>query len=217
MSGELTREWRESRGRSNGTRVVKLGEFALNVPESWQSHSLSSLCEHGRPLCYGVVQPGESCAQGVPLIRVQDMLDGGIAVGELRTIASKVDKDFQRSRVYGGEVLISLVGTIGRIAIVPDGLVANIARALGRVAPAAELVSHDWLSTWLSAGPAQDWLSSSAHEVERKTLNLGDLAELLVCVPPIDEQAAIVSRVELLLAATQRTHTTTVAIEASHR
>jgi len=202
-SGKLTEQWRAERGQSNETRLCALGETGIEVPACWRLESLTSIIDPKRPLCYGVVQPGPEDTTGIPLIRVQDMENGAVLVEQLRTISAEVDQQYRRSRVQAGDLLISVVGTIGRTAVVPKKVEANIARAIARVACRAGVESR-WVNTWLSSNLLQWWLVSSSNEVARKTLNLSDLAGTPIAVPPEDEQKEIVRRVESLLTIADR-------------
>jgi type I restriction enzyme S subunit len=195
---------------SDGTthQLVMLGEEALRIPGSWQVVDVGQATDPARPLCYGVVQPGAETSEGVPLIRVQDMEAGSVLKSQLRTVSSEVDQEYRRSRVAGGEVLISVVGTIGRTAIVPAGMKANIARAVARLA-CRDGVLNLWLHYWLSTESLQWHLLRSAKEVARKTLNLADLARIPLALPSPEEQAQIVNRVLELFAFAD-------AIEARH-
>lgn len=202
-SGKLTEDWRSLNKDDEEVQSVLLMEDEIIVPKSWNILSLRDVIDPDRPLCYGVVQPGEERAGGVPLIRVQDMERGGVLTNALRTISSDVDAEYKRSRVVGGELLISVVGTIGRTAIVPHGLEANIARAVARVA-CRQGISSVWVNIWLSSDALQWWLTSSSKEVARKTLNLSDLATAKVAIPSVEEQTEIVLRVEALFAYADR-------------
>lgn len=192
VNGSLTASISQLKG--SATQVVKLGEDELVVPASWQVVDLQQVIDPARPLCYGVVQPGVETSDGVPLIRVQDMESGTILKSQLRTVAPSVDAEYRRSRVVGGEVLVSVVGTIGRTSVVPTGLSANIARAVARIA-CRDDVSGLWVHYWLSTDSVQWHLLNSAKEVARKTLNLSDLARIPIALPGPAERSLIVEKV----------------------
>lgn len=198
-SGRLTVDMRAD----DETTWMKLGGAKYQIPKSWAVSSLERHIDPLRPLCYGVVQPGAERTGGIPLVRVQDMEHGSISVAQLRTVEMDVDQEFSRSRVVTGDVLVSVVGTIGRVAVVPKAFRGNIARAIARVAPAAG-VEGGWLRYWLESPEIQWWLTSSSREVARKTLNLGDLAQLPLPTPTREEQTEIVRRVETLFAFADR-------------
>lgn len=203
-SGELTREWRERRGVQEVSQTISFGDEYVTFPASWHQSPLAELLDPSRPLCYGVVQPGESSTSGPFLVRVQDLVAGTIALNDLRTISNTVDREYQRSRVRGGDVLISVVGTIGRIAIVPDGFEGNIARAVARLACGPRVLPQ-WTQYWLESNPVQCWLVRNAREVARKTLNLSEVAAVRVAVPPLPEQTEIARRTQELLSYAKRT------------
>jgi type I restriction enzyme S subunit len=202
-SGELTRDWRDKHGIPGQVAEFQIGDETLEVPDSWQRAGLRELLDPARPLCYGVVQPGDEVAGGVVLVRVQDLGNGTVQTGDLRTISAAVDQEYKRSRVREGDILVSIVGTIGRVAIVPQDFEGNIARALARLACGPH-VTPAWIRYWLESSVVQWWLLNSSREVARKTLNLSELAETPVAVPSREEQAEIVRRVEELFAMVER-------------
>lgn len=184
----------------NHRAQITLGDEVLELPPGWTSAPLGSLIDSSRKLCYGVVQPGPEVESGIEMIRVCDINGGKIAWGELRRISQEVDNEYRRSRVAPGDILLSVVGSIGRAAIVRESRPANIARAVARVAADRSRVSSEWLCLWLTSPRVQWWLLSSSKEVARKTLNLKELSELPVPVPPKEVQDATVRRVEQLFA-----------------
>lgn len=167
-----------------------------SLPEGWCWASVDQLTDGGRRLAYGVLVPGEDLAGGVPFIRVGDLRDGTVDTTELKYIARSVADQFPRTYVMGGEVLISLVGTIGRTAIVPRSLAgANVARAVGMF-PSTSMASERWIEIWFRSPSTRAELDGKAHEVARKTLNLEDVRIAAVAIPPRTEQERIVSEVE---------------------
>jgi type I restriction enzyme S subunit len=89
----------------------------------------------------------------------------------------------------GGEVLLSIQGTIGRVAICPPRLKgANISRTLALIAPDERLNRH-FLRYWLLSLHGQFPTCGST----RASLNIGALRELNAPVPPLPEQQRIVA------------------------
>lgn len=161
------------------------------LPEGWCWGRLDEVTRADLPICYGVVQPGQAVEGGVRLVRVCDLADGEVQVDRLRTISEDVAAQYERSKLLGGEALISIVGTVGRVATVTDSLAgANIARAIARLVPLGG-VSGDWLARWLSTAFMQHRLLLDAREVARKTLNIQQLREQPVPLSPIAESEEI--------------------------
>jgi type I restriction enzyme, S subunit len=187
------------------------------LPEGWVWATTQQLCEAERPISYGVLQPGDHVSNGVPLVRVGDVSEGRVAVGELKRIRSAIADEYRRTTLQGGEVLLTVVGSIGRTAVVPPSLAgANIARAVAML-PVSPLVRAPWVEIWLRFEPNRQRLESLAHEVARKTLNLEDVRDFSVPLPPFEEQDCIIeqtensdSMIDVLL-----TSTNTIASQAS--
>jgi type I restriction enzyme S subunit len=96
---------------------------------TWPTLTLGQLTATTRPICYGVLKPGPYVEGGVPLLRIVDMAGHVVAQSGYHRISSTLDSEFHRSRLRGGEVLLSIQGTVGRVATVPAALAgANISR-----------------------------------------------------------------------------------------
>lgn len=163
------------------------------LPQDWSWATLENLTAADRPICYGVVQPGDDDSLGVRLVRVCDMRRDGFTIDthDLRSVPASVDAEHMRSRLAGGELLVSVVGTIGRTAVVPDALRgANIARAVARVAFTLPWLA-DWAAFWLNTAHMRDRLNRDSREVARKTLNIGQLATTPIPIPSESEARTI--------------------------
>lgn len=166
------------------------------LPSGWGWASLDELSRAERPICYGVVQPGEhEVEDGVGLVRVCDLVDGLIDFEGVRTISREIHSEYSRSELEGTEVLVSIVGTVGRVAVATDrarGM--NIARAVARIAP-VELATREWIARWLSTSFMQEWLGRDSREVARKTLNIDSLRRAPVPLGPIAEMTKVIEAV----------------------
>jgi type I restriction enzyme S subunit len=121
----------------------------------------------------------------------------------LKRIAPAIAAEYSRTQLSGGELLITLVGAIGRTAVAPPELFgANTARAVG-VIPLSGPVNAAWVELWFRSPSKQIEMVGKAHEVARKTLNLEDVRAAGVAVPPRAEQDEIVARVEALVGASE--------------
>jgi type I restriction enzyme, S subunit len=164
--------------------------------ESWVWATVDQLTIGDRTCSYGVLQPGDDVADGVLFIRVGDINNGRVATTGIKRIAPQIADQYPRTSLRGGEVLITLVGAIGRTAVVPESLAgANTARAVG-VIPVTKLITARWLELWLRNPQKVNELTGQAHEVARKTLNLEDVRRASVALPPVNEQDRIVGEVE---------------------
>lgn len=143
---------------------------------------------------------GDDIKDGIELIRVCDINDGEVDLNHLRKISKEIDLQYKRSKVRKNDILVTIVGAIGRIGIVREDINVNIARAVARISPEYKIIVPMFLHIWLSSPVMQTWLVQSSKEVARKTLNLKDLKNAFVPLPSIEEQHEIVRRVEQLFA-----------------
>ncbi|QDX26751.1 hypothetical protein FPZ54_12515 [Sphingomonas suaedae] len=166
---------------------------------------LGSLTLPSAPIRYGVLQPGGEKGSGVQMIRVCDLHDMQVAWPSLRRIAPEIDRQFSSARVQDGDVLISVVGTIGRIAVV-FGMKepTNIARAVARLRPDTSKVHPMWLALRLAAEDCQKMFAADAREVARKTLNVSLIKATPIALPPLSVQAAAVRTLTIAFARADR-------------
>ena len=163
---------------------------ALDV---WPNVTLGDLTAATRPICYGVLKPGPFCEGGVPLVRIKDLVDGEIGA-ELHLISPQLDDEFRRSRLQGGEVLLSIQGTIGRVALCPPELAgANISRTIALIAP-DDRVHRRYLAEWLRSLRGRFETSDST----RDSLNIGTIRKMMVPAPPPSLQQEFVEGVASL-------------------
>jgi type I restriction enzyme, S subunit len=186
----------------SGFRLSRFAERLLERlidPESLGASDLEpigNLIEAGRKIAYGVLIPGPHTDDGIPLVRVGDIRRGRVDSSALKRVAPEVVEKYPRTMLRGGELLLTLVGTIGRVGVVPDELVgANVARAVG-VLPLSGKVEARFLAYALQAPSLQRDLIGRAHEVARKTLNLEDVRRFVVPVPTMDTQWRIVREMD---------------------
>ena len=88
-----------------------------------------------RPITYGIVKPGTNVEGGVPVVRVKDFTDGVIHTEDMLHTKPELNNKYLRSTLNEGDVLLSIGGTIGRVAIVPEVLVGANLGAVASVSP----------------------------------------------------------------------------------
>jgi type I restriction enzyme S subunit len=210
-SGKLTQDWRDKQCKFEAAKAMlerlRLKPAHLrsdvdlaDLPEGWTWVSLRTVMDQREPFCYGVVQPGENNPEGVFLVRAGDLDAGTVDVSNLRRIPRSIDAAYGRSRLTGGEVLVTVVGAgIGQSAIAPAACAGfNIARAVAKIP--IRRFSARYALRWLQSQKARTWMDNDAREVARPTLNLQQLETLPLPLPPQAEQDEIVRRVDSLFA-----------------
>ena len=174
------------------------GDPATN-PMWFEKKSLISLVRQEDTINYGVVQPGDNLDEGVPLIRVGDLLDGQVNHAILKRIDPSIEATYKRSRLRGDEILVSCVGSVGIVALADESVKGfNIARAVARI-PVAETTSRIFLAAYLNTDFVQRYFSNELRTVSQPTLNIKQLSETSVLLPPIDLQNEFEERVTVVV------------------
>lgn len=183
----------------------------------WETVPLEQLVAPGRGISYGIVQPGVSTDDGVPIVRVNDVRNGRISTESPMRVTRQVEAAYSRTRLQGGELLLTLVGTIGETAIVPTSLRGwNTARAVG-VIPVHDEIGAYWVQLALRSPEVRQMIASRLNTTVQATLNLGDVAQLPIVLPPRPQREKIAHILGTLDDKIELNHRMNEALEAMAR
>jgi type I restriction enzyme S subunit len=161
------------------------------MASEWPFVPLESLVDPERPITYGVVKPGIEDPEGVLFVRGGDISDGRVTLNQLRTITEAVSKQYKRTLLRGGELLVSLVGNPGEVAIAPRSLKgANIARQVGMVC-LSDIVEPRYVQYFLSSAVGKRALGAQSIGSVQAVINLRDLKRVELPLPNLDIQRQI--------------------------
>lgn len=173
-------------------------------PKGWPTKPLSELVANGDTVNYGVIQPGDDVDDGIPLVRVGDLVDGRIQHMALKRIAPDIEGAYKRSRLQGDEILVSCVGSIGVVALAsPSERGFNIARAVARIR-LSDVADRAFIATQLRTPSVQAYFTQELRTVSQPTLNIKQIAATKIVCPPLELQrqfATVIAVVESLKAA----------------
>lgn len=143
-------------------------------------------------ISYGIVQPGSHTeSDSVPIIRVNNIKNGYIKTVDVLKVASSIEEKYQRTRLSGGELLITVVGSIGECAIVPPSLEGwNVARAVS-VARIKDIFDKRFIKYAFKTEEIKFQMYGNTNDTVQPTLNLSSLKSLKLLIPPLPEQRAI--------------------------
>ncbi len=150
-----------------------------------------------RKIGYGIVQPGQSVPDGVPVIKVNNLISGLKSPSELDTTARENEAKYSRTRLHGGELIVSVVGTIGKTAIVPKSFAGcNLVRATALIDIEDELMSK-WVKYYFDSPCGQSYIEQNLNTTVQPTLNIKSLVEMPI---PIRDTTEMEKNVLLLSA-----------------
>jgi len=170
----------------------------FKIPDTWSWIIASELVDPEADIVYGIVQPGPQVSEGVPYVRGMDIVDGIIQIDQLYKTDHAIARRYSRSQLVPGDVLLGIIRAT-KVAIVPPELEgANITQGTARLRPSS-LILSEYLAIALESPPLQGWLHSHYRGIDMPGLNLSDVRNLPIPVPPRAEQEQIVDRVRILL------------------
>ena len=115
-----------------------------------------------------------------PYLRVVDIESGTFLRDSLMFVPDDVWPSLQRYVVSVGDLVISIVGTIGRVALVPGWAAGvNLTENAAIIDLRDESLDRGWLAAWLTSEPGQ-------REIERVTVGTSQGKLALVRIPLID-------------------------------
>lgn len=139
---------------------------------------------------------------GIPFLRVQNIFGGSVNFDEdTLFIDSATHNALKRSQIQGGDVLVTIAGTIGRTGVVPIGapeMNCNQAVAIVRTTGQIETI---YLRYWLESQDARSQMLGSTVTGTISNLSLSQLGELRVPLPSLEDQrriAAILHKADAL-------------------
>ncbi|QEW00356.1 hypothetical protein F6J84_09800 [Microbacterium caowuchunii] len=166
-----------------------LGDSILLTPDV-EMRPLSDFIDPARPLTYGILKPGPDIDGGIPYIRVADMDGVGIRLAGVRRTTPEISKQYRRSQLKRGDLLMSIRGHVGRLALIPEEIDgANITQDSARIA--ADGVRPEFLAVWIRSQQSQRWMARHTKGVAVRGINLGDLRNLPTPVVSEAEQNRI--------------------------
>jgi type I restriction enzyme S subunit len=175
------------------------GEKPFSIPDGWSWTSFEQLVDPESPVAYGVLVPGPDVEGGVPFVRIEDLDINSPPEIPGKSIAKEVDEKFERTRLKGGEILMGVVGSIGKLGVAPASWKgANIARAVCRIVP-VKYVNKDFILWLLQSAFMQNGFIGDTRTLAQPTLNIGLIRTAPTPLPPLEEQNRIVAKVDELL------------------
>lgn len=133
-----------------------------------------------RKICYGIVQPGQSVTDGIPVIKVNNLISGLKSLSELDTTTRENEAKYIRTRLHGGELIISVVGTIGKTAIVPKSFAGcNLVRATALIDIEDALLSK-WVKYYIDSPYGQSYIEQNLNTTVQPTLNIRSLEKMSI-------------------------------------
>ncbi|MFN6481338.1 MULTISPECIES: restriction endonuclease subunit S [unclassified Nostoc] len=128
---------------------------------------------------------------GVPYIRVKDVLPSEISLDKLTYISEEKHNELIRSRVVPGNLLITIAGRLGIAAVFPESLTeGNITGHIVGL-ELSKKVNPYYVAIFINSQFGEFQAIRLGHRTTRPELNLSEVGEFIIPVPPISVQDCI--------------------------
>lgn len=140
--------------------------------------------------------PPKRVASGVPHVTAKGITPDGLINLDAGTYVSE-DGFLQTAKRYlptPGDVIVTCVGTIGRVAVVPPGVRFSADRNLAAVRLDHEIARPEYVEIALKSARIQRFMQSASSSTAQPHLYLRDLRRVEISVPSLTDQDQAVLR-----------------------
>lgn len=166
------------------------------MSESWRYRRLDELGGKKRPVLkagpFGsAVTKGSYVEAGYKVYGQQEVVSGDVN-SERYYISPKAFQNLKSCDVEAGDILITMMGTVGRLLVVPEGAEPGIINPrLMRISLDKSTAEPAFVSAFLGSAQIQRLLERRAHGGTMLGLNTDALGSLKIPLPPLPEQRKI--------------------------
>ena len=195
-----TRDWElvaKRTGEETLSRSLQvLKEADAEVPV-WR---LNEVAEIFAGVSYGksvTTQCADDPAVFAGLVRVADVKGTGPQDPSLFLIAEGSERVQSKHWLRGGDILLTVSGTIGKLGVVSEsaGTVGSVAAKSMAVIRPRKQISPQFLASLLASPVYQEWIRGHAHGATIQHLSVRTLAHLRIPVPEVPIQERVVQQV----------------------
>jgi type I restriction enzyme S subunit len=181
---------------------VRPAQSPFSLPKSWRPAHLIQLC---RMLvdCHNKTAP--YVEEGTPIIRTSNIRERRFNFNELKYVDDDTYTYWsRRCPPEPGDIIFTREAPMGEAAIIPAGKTWCLGQRTMLIRPMREHISNQFLLLTLTEPHLLERAAEKAIGSTVKHLRVGDVENLVVPVPPLEEQHRIVQKADELMALCDR-------------
>ena len=160
----------------DGVEYKKLGEIATKITDGM--HNLPK---------------GAGTDGAYPILSAQNINNGIIDINASKWVSREIfEIENRRTNVQIGDVLLTIVGAIGRVAVVDTDLKALFQRSVCVIKLDNSVAISRYVFFALQSSSVQSYIQVNAHGAAQKGIYLDNVSKIVVPLPPIEVQSEIV-------------------------
>ena len=187
--GKIKRDKKES--------VIFKGEdnsyYGIRLPGNWDVATLKSISASIRD---GSHNPPPNSGSGIPILSASNIYDNKINIDSASRWLTEENwvKENKRTNLEVNDILLTIIGSIGRAAIIEECSKFALQRSVAVIKPI--LVYPEYLMFYLESPRLRSFLNENSKGTAQKGIYLNSLSEMVVFIPPLSEQKKIVKTIK---------------------
>ncbi len=163
-----------------------------SIKSSWPTVRLAEVCQRITKGTTPTTVGAKFTESGIGFVKVESITDRGIRQDRLAYINAATHDLLSRSKLQSGDILFSIAGTIGRVALVPDEILpANTNQALAIIRPSPDVIDPKFLFYRLRDLTVLDDARARVVQSVQANYSLSELGNLQIALPSLSEQHSI--------------------------
>lgn len=163
----------------------------LKYPEEWEIETLLDLTIRVKKGIFNL-EPLNYVDEGVPFIRISDIAGQKLNLDKAKFITNEVHEKEYKTEFNPGDLILSKVGTLDRIAVIPKTISkVNISQNIIGIEPNKEIILSDFLAYYLRSSSGIDQLVRRTVKTTLPAIRVVELRKMEIPLPSFSEQRNI--------------------------
>ena len=177
--------------------AIEEDEIPFEIPSTWKWVRLKDICTK---IVDGDHNPPAGIGKKTDYLMVSAININNDSLSELNRVRyltkDVFDIENQRTKLSKGDILLTIVGTMGRSCIYDGKLNLSFQRSVSVI---TTLTLNFYLKKVFDSQYIQRFMEANSTGTAQKGFYLNQVEKLLIPIPPLDEQKRIVAKIEELL------------------